>query len=120
MSRLSKLAVAIGLAGLAFTAYAENVKLTVAASPVPHAEILEALKPTLAKQGVDLEIKIFNDYVLPNTQVQENSSTPISSSTSPTWTSSTRIAAPHWWLPANRYISNRLPPTRPKSNRWLN
>lgn len=71
MSRLSKLAVAIGLAGLAFTAHAENVKLTVAASPVPHAEILEALKPTLAKQGVDLEVKIFNDYVLPNTQVQE-------------------------------------------------
>lgn len=53
------------------SALAQNVKLTVAASPVPHAEILEALKPRLAQQGVDLEVKVFNDYVQPNLQVQE-------------------------------------------------
>ena len=29
-------------------------KLVVAATPVPHAEILELIKPTLAKEGVDL------------------------------------------------------------------
>ncbi|AMB86641.1 methionine ABC transporter substrate-binding protein [Pseudomonas agarici] len=46
-------------------------KLVVAATPVPHAEILELIKPTLAKEGVDLEIKIFTDYVQPNTQVAE-------------------------------------------------
>lgn len=53
------------------TAWAQNVKLTVAASPVPHAEILEHLKPRLAQQGVDLEVKVFNDYVQPNVQVEE-------------------------------------------------
>ena len=46
-------------------------KLVVAATPVPHAEILELIKPTLAKEGVDLEIKVFTDYVQPNTQVAE-------------------------------------------------
>ncbi len=35
--------------------------LTVAATPVPHAEILEFLKPTLAEQGVELDVKVFTD-----------------------------------------------------------
>ncbi|MBI6553218.1 MULTISPECIES: MetQ/NlpA family ABC transporter substrate-binding protein [Pseudomonas] len=48
-----------------------NEKLIVAATPVPHAEILELVKPTLAKEGVDLEIKVFTDYVQPNVQVAE-------------------------------------------------
>ena len=48
-----------------------NEKLVVAATPIPHAEILELIKPTLAKEGVDLEIKVFTDYVQPNTQVAE-------------------------------------------------
>ena len=46
-------------------------KLVVAATPVPHAEILELIKPTLAKEGVDLEIKVFTDYVQPNVQVDQ-------------------------------------------------
>ncbi|MFC3945465.1 MetQ/NlpA family lipoprotein [Pseudomonas gingeri NCPPB 3146 = LMG 5327] len=46
-------------------------KLVVAATPIPHAEILELIKPTLKKEGVDLEIKVFTDYVQPNTQVAE-------------------------------------------------
>ena len=46
-------------------------KLSVAATPVPHAEILELIKPTLAKEGVDLQIKVFTDYVQPNVQVAE-------------------------------------------------
>ena len=46
-------------------------KLVVAATPVPHAEILELIKPTLAKEGVDLELKVFTDYVQPNVQVAE-------------------------------------------------
>jgi D-methionine transport system substrate-binding protein len=45
--------------------------LTVAATPVPHAEILKEIKPLLAKQGVDLEIKVFTDYVQPNMQVAQ-------------------------------------------------
>ena len=34
-----------------------NAKIIVGATPVPHAEILEEIKPVLAKEGVDLEIK---------------------------------------------------------------
>lgn len=44
-------------------------KLSVAATAVPHAELLEFVKPALAKEGVDLEIKVFTDYVQPNQQV---------------------------------------------------
>lgn len=46
--------------------------LTVAATPVPHAEILEFLKPALAEQGVELDVKVFTDYVQPNVQVAES------------------------------------------------
>ncbi|MGV8841973.1 MAG: MetQ/NlpA family ABC transporter substrate-binding protein [Pseudomonas sp.] len=46
-------------------------KLVVAATPVPHAEILELIKPRLAEQGVDLEVKVFTDYVQPNLQVDQ-------------------------------------------------
>ena len=45
--------------------------LSVAASAVPHAEILEFVKPALAKEGVELKIKVFTDYVQPNVQVAE-------------------------------------------------
>ncbi|MFT8321940.1 MAG: MetQ/NlpA family ABC transporter substrate-binding protein [Bacillus sp. (in: firmicutes)] len=44
----------------------ENTKLVIGASNVPHAEILEKAKPILAQKGIDLEIKKFQDYVLPN------------------------------------------------------
>ncbi|EUB83490.1 MetQ/NlpA family ABC transporter substrate-binding protein [Pseudomonas sp. GM30] len=53
----------------AFSAHAET--LTVAATPVPHAEILEFVKPVLAKEGVDLQVKVFTDYIQPNVQVAE-------------------------------------------------
>ncbi|OWT75778.1 MULTISPECIES: MetQ/NlpA family ABC transporter substrate-binding protein [unclassified Achromobacter] len=43
-------------------------KLVIAATQVPHAEILELVKPTLAREGVDLDIKVFSDYVQPNLQ----------------------------------------------------
>jgi D-methionine transport system substrate-binding protein len=41
-------------------------KLVIGASNVPHAEILEKAKPILEKKGIKLEIKKFQDYVLPN------------------------------------------------------
>ena len=41
-------------------------KITVAATEVPHAEILEAAKPILAKEGWDLEVTTFEDYIQPN------------------------------------------------------
>ncbi|GGB41165.1 lipoprotein [Sphingomonas metalli] len=46
-------------------------RLTVAATAVPHAEILEQAKPLLAKEGVALEVRVFNDYVQPNLQVDQ-------------------------------------------------
>ena len=44
----------------------ELTTITVAASPIPHAEILEQAKPLLAEKGYDLDIKVFEDYVQPN------------------------------------------------------
>lgn len=44
----------------------ETVKLTVAASPTPHAEILAAAKDLLAEKGIELEVTEFTDYVQPN------------------------------------------------------
>ncbi|WP_404337933.1 MetQ/NlpA family ABC transporter substrate-binding protein [Sphingomonas sp. MMS12-HWE2-04] len=35
---------------------------------MPHAEILDFVKPAPAKQGVKLDVRVFNDYVQPNTQ----------------------------------------------------
>ena len=52
---------------------ASTQKLVVAATAVPHAEILKQVKPMLAKDGVELEIKVFADYVQPNVQVLEKS-----------------------------------------------
>ncbi len=40
--------------------------ITVGASATPHAEILEAVKEALAAEGYDLQITVFDDYVLPN------------------------------------------------------
>jgi D-methionine transport system substrate-binding protein len=40
--------------------------ITVAASATPHAEILEYAAPILEKQGWDLEVTVFDDYVQPN------------------------------------------------------
>ena len=44
----------------------KKVVLKVGATPVPHAEILNLIKPQLAKEGVDLQIIEFSDYVKPN------------------------------------------------------
>jgi len=57
------------IATFSSAAFAE--KLSVAATPVPHAEILEFVKPKLAEQGVELDVKVFTDYVQPNVQVDQ-------------------------------------------------
>jgi D-methionine transport system substrate-binding protein len=49
-----------------------NQTLVIAASSSPHAEILRQVKPILAKEGIDLEIKEFSDYVQPNLVVAQN------------------------------------------------
>ncbi|HLS22013.1 MAG TPA: MetQ/NlpA family ABC transporter substrate-binding protein [Paenalcaligenes sp.] len=45
--------------------------LSIAATPVPHAEILEYIQDDLKAQGLTLDIKVFTDYVQPNQQVAE-------------------------------------------------
>ncbi|GGW50261.1 lipoprotein [Streptomyces lucensis JCM 4490] len=48
--------------------------LVVAASPAPHAEILNFVKKNLAeKAGLDLEVKEFTDYITPNTATEDGS-----------------------------------------------
>ena len=49
----------------------ETVKLTVAASPTLHAEILNEAKALLADKGIELEVIEFTDYVQPNLVVDE-------------------------------------------------
>ncbi len=44
----------------------KKVVLKVGATAVPHAEILNQIKPSLAKEGVDLQVIEFSDYVKPN------------------------------------------------------
>ncbi|MFI2350072.1 MetQ/NlpA family ABC transporter substrate-binding protein [Streptomyces sp. NPDC019443] len=49
----------------------ESKALVVAASPTPHADILGYIKDNLAKKaGLNLEVKEFTDYVLPNTATE--------------------------------------------------
>ena len=48
-----------------------GVRLSVAATAIPHAEILEIVKPLLAKQGLTLDVRVFSDYVQPNDQVAQ-------------------------------------------------
>lgn len=48
---------------------ADESRLVVAATAVPHAEILEVVKPILEKEGVKLDVRVFNDYVQPNDQL---------------------------------------------------
>ena len=45
--------------------------ITIAASPAPHAEILEVVKTILADKGITLDIQVYNDYVVPNTVVDD-------------------------------------------------
>lgn len=69
MKKILALALAVLLVAVAFTACApktDDKTITVAASPAPHAEILEVCKEVLAEQGYNLEIKVMSDYIIPN------------------------------------------------------
>ena len=45
--------------------------ISIAASPTPHAEILEIVKSILAEKNITLDIQVYNDYVVPNTVVED-------------------------------------------------
>ena len=49
----------------------KKVVLKVGATPLPHAEILKVIQPILAKDGVELKIVEFTDYVRPNVALAE-------------------------------------------------
>jgi D-methionine transport system substrate-binding protein len=48
-----------------------NKKIVVGATAVPHAEVLEAAKPLLKEKGIDLEVQVFQDYILPNVALKD-------------------------------------------------
>jgi D-methionine transport system substrate-binding protein len=66
LASLLVLTLALTLAGAALAE-----KATIGATAVPHAEILEFAKPLLAEKGIELEITVFTDYVLPNTATED-------------------------------------------------
>lgn len=59
------LASALGFATLSTPALADTT-LRIGVTPVPHADVVNFIKPQLAKEGVNLEVIEFNDYVQPN------------------------------------------------------
>ena len=69
MKKIIVIALALVLALASVSAFAAT-KISVGATPAPHAEILEICKEILAEQDIDLEIVVFNDYVIPNTSVE--------------------------------------------------
>jgi len=73
--KLASLALALVLT-LALTACGGSgggKTIKVGASPAPHAEILEVVKEILAKDGYTLEIVEYDDYVTPNTSLEDGS-----------------------------------------------
>ncbi|HEV2605694.1 MAG TPA: MetQ/NlpA family ABC transporter substrate-binding protein [Microvirga sp.] len=59
------LAALLALAVLPAAAQTKQV-VRIGATPGPHAQILEAVKPIAAQKGLDLKIVEFSDYVVPN------------------------------------------------------
>lgn len=51
---------------LSITVISFGASLKIGATPRPHAEILEVIKPLAKEKGLDLEVVVFTDYVLPN------------------------------------------------------
>lgn len=63
----SSILAACGNSGSASSSASETKTLTVAASPSPHAEILNSFAvPKLKDQNIDLEVKEYTDYIIPN------------------------------------------------------
>ncbi|WP_026882844.1 MetQ/NlpA family ABC transporter substrate-binding protein [Clostridium akagii] len=58
-------------ASKASTSSTDKKTIIVGASPIPHAEILEKVKPILAKEGYTLKIQVFTDYIQPNVALND-------------------------------------------------
>ena len=64
---------AVGLLTGCSSGSKDDKTIKVGASPTPHAEILEEVKPILQEKGYELDIKVFDDYNLLNTALDEGS-----------------------------------------------
>jgi len=65
------ISILLALTLTACTSTKEDKVIRVGASPAPHAEILEAIRPLIEAKGYTLEIIEYTDYVFPNTNVEE-------------------------------------------------
>ena len=72
MKKIIALTLAVLLViGMTACASKDDKVVTVGATPAPHCEILEVAKELMAAEGYTLEIKEFNDYIIPNDSVEE-------------------------------------------------
>lgn len=67
------LALLIALVALTAPAYAAGKVITVGVTPFPHKDIMVVAKGLLEKEGYELVIKEFTDYITPNTALAEGS-----------------------------------------------
>ena len=49
----------------------DDKKITIGVSAVPHEEIVNAIKPLVEAEGFTLDVKVYDDYVTPNTAVAD-------------------------------------------------
>ncbi|HIT89386.1 MAG TPA: MetQ/NlpA family ABC transporter substrate-binding protein [Candidatus Merdenecus merdavium] len=66
---VSVMAITLGISLLTGCGKEDDKKIIIGATPSPHAEILEVAKEELKKEGYELEIKEFTDYIQPNKAV---------------------------------------------------
>ena len=73
MKKLIATLLAVGLVATlgACGAKKDDATLKVAATAVPHAEILNACKDMMKEKGYTLEVTEYSDYIIPNTAVEE-------------------------------------------------
>lgn len=65
------LALTLALSLAACGGSSDDKTIKVGATPAPHAEILEVVKKILADEGYDLQIVEFDDYIIPNTSLED-------------------------------------------------
>lgn len=68
---MKKIILALAMAFLIPASAFAGEKIVIGVTPFPHKDIMEVVKPLLAKDGYELEIKEFSDYVQPNMALAE-------------------------------------------------
>ncbi|WP_067140785.1 MetQ/NlpA family ABC transporter substrate-binding protein [Oceanivirga salmonicida] len=74
MKKILKTILTICLTVVLFACGSDNKeKLVIGVSPIPHKEIVELVREDLEKEGIKLEVVVFNDYVQPNLALNDKS-----------------------------------------------